>query len=732
MTSTLTLRNRAFAALPLCTLLIAAPCTAVAQRAEGAPTARVDSVIEQHHGVAVPDPYRYLEDVKRPETRAWMQAQSDATRKLLASIDGRNALAARIDEVTAAAGDRIVDVMRLPGERYYYLKRARGERQFRLVMREGLAGAERTLVDPEVQSKAQGVPHAVNFFKPSWDGRYVAFGLSAGGSEDATLYVLDLRSGKRVGEPIPRVQGSPVHWLADSRSFTITQLQAMRPGQVETDTFKNARVLWQRVGARVAAAKPVFGPTVTRSLGLDPLENGEVITVPGSPWMVARTTDTTVPEGNLFVAAVAQLGQAGVRWQRIATAADKITEIELRGNELYLLTYAGAPRSKLLALDLRQPELARATEVVPEPASGVLQGFQLKRTGLVTQWRQGTALVLREHAPGDRVGRVLPLPYAGAARLLGEPTPVDDAVMFSMSGWTRWQQIYLARDGVATPVAFGAEPSLPPLDLQVTDVEVPSHDGVKVPMTVLHKKGLALDGRNPVLVHGYGSYGFSMSAHYSADNLVWLERGGVLAFTNPRGSGVHGNEWHRAGFKTTKSNTWKDGIACVRWLIEQKYGSPATMAIKGTSAGGIFVGRAVTAAPELFAAAIFDVGTMDLVRSETSANGITNVSEFGSVKDAAEFRALLDMSTYHSVRDGTAYPAVMLVHGVNDPRVPVWESNKTAARLQAGSSSGRPVLLRLDMQAGHGMGSTVTQRNSATTDQYAFMLWQMGKLGRRD
>jgi prolyl oligopeptidase len=268
--------------------------------------------------------------------------------------------------------------------------------------------------------------------------------------------------------------------------------------------------------------------------------------------------------------------------------------------------------------------------------------------------------------------------------------------------------------------------------LQVTEVDVPSHDGVKVPMTVLHKKGLALDGRNPVLVHGYASYGFSIAAHYAPNNLVWLERGGVLAFTNPRGSGVHGDDWHRAGFKTTKSNTWKDGIACVRWLIEQRYGSPATMGIIGTSAGGIFVGRAVTAAPELFAAAIFDVGTLDAVRFEQSANGVTNVSEFGSVTDPTEFRALLEMSTYHAIADGVAYPAVLLVHGVNDPRVPVWESSKTAARLQAGSSSGKPVLLRLDMHAGHGMGSTVTQRNSATADQYAFLLWQMGKLGRRD
>jgi len=711
--------------------MLAAPGT-FAQRAPGAPAARIDTVIDQYHGVAVPDPYRYLEDLQRPEVQTWMREQSAATADLMASIDGRDALASRLTEVTAAAGDRIVDVMRLPGERYYYFKRARGERQFRLVMRQGLTGAEHTLVDPEVESRATGVPHAINYFSPSWDGRYVAFGISAGGSENATLHVLDVRSAQRVGEALPRVTERGVHWLPDSRSFTFNQLQALRPGQPETDFYKDSRVMWQQVGAPEAAAKPVFGRTVTRALALEPIDNGEVITVPGSPWMVARTTDTTVPEGNLFVAPLAQIGRPDLRWQRIATAADQITKVQLRGNELFLLSHAGAPRNKLLALDLRRPELARAVAVVPEPASGVLEGFQLRRKGLIAQLRQGTALVLRQHGPGDRSGRALPLPYPGAAWLIDEPAPVDDSVLFSMTGWTRWQQFYRVRHGVALAVAFGAEPVLPALDLQVTEVEVPSHDGVKVPMTVLHKRGLALDGSNPVLVHGYASYGMSMTAYYSPENLVWLERGGVLAYTNPRGSGVHGDDWHRAGFKTSKPNTWKDGIACVRWLIEHRYGSPATMAIMGTSAGGIFVGRAVTEAPELFAAAIFNVGSLDTVRAEQSANGATNMGEFGSTTNPDEFRALLEMSTYHAIRDGTPYPAVMLVHGVNDPRVPVWESSKTAARLQAATSSGRPVLLRLDSQAGHGMGSTVTQRISATADQYAFMLWQMGKMSKRD
>jgi prolyl oligopeptidase len=206
--------------------------------------------------------------------------------------------------------------------------------------------------------------------------------------------------------------------------------------------------------------------------------------------------------------------------------------------------------------------------------------------------------------------------------------------------------------------------------------------------------------------------------------VAWLERGGVMAYANVRGSGAFGDAWHRAGFKTTKPNTWKDGIASAKYLIEKGYASPKTMGALGGSAGGIFVGRMTTEAPELFSAAVFDVGMMDTIRSEESANGITNISEFGTVKDPVEFKALMEMSTYHQIKDGAAYPAVLFIHGLNDPRVDVWQSAKAAARLQAASSSGKPVLMRLDGQAGHGVGSTAKQQASKLADIYAFLLWQ--------
>jgi prolyl oligopeptidase len=276
-----------------------------------------------------------------------------------------------------------------------------------------------------------------------------------------------------------------------------------------------------------------------------------------------------------------------------------------------------------------------------------------------------------------------------------------------------------------TGILNGAVPPNTP-EIVVAEAMVPSHDGVKVPAVILHRKGLALDGSHPALLVGYGAYGLTINAGYDPRRLAWLERGGVLAYANVRGSGAYGDAWHRAGFKDTKPNTWKDGLAVAHHLVDQGYTAPGRLGIWGTSAGGVFVGRAVTTEPALFAAAIFDVGLMDSVRAELSANGATNTSEFGSMRNAQDLPAMLAMSTYHQIKDGTAYPAVMLVHGLNDPRVDVWHSAKAAARLQAASSSGRPILLRLDEQAGHGIGSTASQGDTKLADIYSFLLWQAG------
>ena len=393
---------------------------------------------------------------------------------------------------------------------------------------------------------------------------------------------------------------------------------------------------------------------------------------------------------------MAALGEAKIAWRPIATAADKITDVALRGDTLYLQSLAGAPRGRVLALALANPVLSEAKTIVAEPDDRRLTGFGLGRDAVYSEVQQGFASRVRRHPLEGGAGRDAAPGRAGSTFLSRMPRTRTTTHGWRRASWTEPPRIVAATaDGSVTDTRLlsGERPPGAP-EIEVSEVMVPSHDGALVPMAVLHRKGLVLDGSNPALLEGYGAYGLSYTNFFDPRSIAWLERGGVLAYANVRGSGALGDAWHRAGFKATKANTWKDGIACARWLIRERYTSAKTLGIWGGSAGGIFVGRAVTSEPELFAAAIFDVGMLDAVRSEESANGITNISEFGSWRNADEFKSLLEMSTYHQIRDRTPYPAVLLIHGLNDPRVDVWHSAKAAARLQAATSSGKPILLQ--------------------------------------
>jgi prolyl oligopeptidase len=712
-------------------LAVAASLAASPEASLAPPPAPSRPVNDMMHGVSVADPYRNLENVKNAETQAWLKAQGDYAAAELSRIVDRDAIAARVESLAKASGDTVRWVTRMPEERVYYLKRKAGGSQFKLMMRIGASGAERVLVDPELLSKASGVPHAINYFVPSWDGRTLAYGVSAGGSEDASLLLMDIASGKMIGKPIPRAQTGLVHWTPDSRSLSFNQIRQLPKGAPDTETFLDSTVFMVNLRSHAANAKPraLFGPLVNPALKLDRLDVAAVIFAPDSRYMIARTTDTTLPEGRLYVAPISDLKQKNVRWQAISGYSDKITQVALRGDNLYLRTYIGAPRGRVLALSLSQPlpVLAKASVAIAEPAEGALEHFAIGKDALYTELRQGFNVRVFRHAAGSATD-VAPN-VSGSTFITADPAHAYAAPWVSTSSWTAPTRL-LATTATGSTTDTGLMNSVLPEaapEVEVAEVLVPSHDGVKIPLAILYKKGLVLDASAPALLIGYGAYGHSLEARFDPRSIAWLERGGVLAYVNVRGSGAYGDAWYKAGFKATKANTWKDGVACARYLIDQRYTSAQSLGIWGTSAGGIFAGRAITSAPELFAAAILDVGVMDAIRAEESANGITNISEFGSYKNAAEFPALLEMSTYHQIKASTPYPAILFIHGINDPRVDVWHSAKAAAQFQTTTTSGKPVLLRLDGQAGHGVGSTAQQGYSKQADIYAFLLWQFGK-----
>ena len=698
------------------------------------PPAPVQVVTDTYFGTVIPDPYRWLEDLGSNEPRNWMKAAADHADATLAGIPGRDALLARIRELESAVTAQIGRVIRLPGDLYVYESRGAQDNQFKIVLRRGLAGAESVLVDPQALSKARGdVPLAVNFFSASPDGKYLAYGVSERGSEEVVLHLLETQSGRTVGEPITRADFGVARWAPDSRHFTFNRLREATADR--KDKYEGSAVWLVPVEGGMAKAREILGPG-TRSLAVRRGEVPTVLFTGDGRWLIGLLEDGVRREFRLAIAHADSLAEPEPAWSLRIDTPDNIVDFAYAQGTLYAATHQDAPRYKFIAAPIERFDVSTARVVVPA-SDRVLGPMVEARDALYYEARDGNAKQLWRlpYGPGAQPQKVaLPLAGSFSLRQRGGVWAAHsqlDGVLITLEGWTRAPQIYIvAADGKVTN--SGLQPMGrfdAPSDIETTEVLVTSHDGAKVPMSIIYKKGLKLDGRNPTLLQGYGAYGFIWEPRFVVDRLAWLEQGGVIGMANPRGSGVFGQPWYEAGKQATKPNTWRDMIACAEYLIAQAYASPATLAIEGVSAGGITSGRAATERPDLFAAVVLRVGVLDAVRAELEPNGPPNIPEFGSHKTESGFRALLAMSTYHHIEDGTQYPAVLLLHGVNDPRVAVWHSAKAAARFAAASASvkgGKPVLLRLDYDAGHGVGSTKQQRQREVADTYAFLLWQMG------
>lgn len=700
----------------------------------GPPAAAQRPVTDRHHGIAITDPYRWLEDLKNPDTQAWMKAQAGYADGVLGRIAGRDRLLARLEALDRQLGPVVGDVTRRPGDLWFYEKRGAGDNQYKLVMRRGLKGAEKTLVDPDLWQQRTGQPHALSYYSPSPSGRYVAYAVSAAGSEASTLHVLDTRDGKERIAPVDRVDYGGIYWQ-DDRHFFVNRLQEMKPDMPETAKYQKSAVYVVSID-RGLFPEPVFGPG-TPGVTLEPDHFAWVQPSADGRHLIARVFNGVQREIAVWLAPAARSGGRSPGWRRIVDFKDEVTLVAPHGGALYLLSQKGAPRGQLLRLDLARPDIAKAAVWLPQN-DRVLTGLAPAADGLYVEQRDGNVKrLLRRTWTGSRFYQEIALPVAGSFTLQAFEAPdlaYDPGlpgVVMVLQGWVKPRQVLVVdRAKGVRNTGLQPLPDLPGLEaLTATEVEVPSHDGAKVPLSIIHRRDLELDGSNPVFLNAYASYGMTIDPRFNALALAWLEAGGVLAYGNPRGSGARGEDWYRAGKGANKPNTWKDFIACGEWLVKQGWTSPRRLAISGGSAGGITVGLALTERPDLFAVALPDVGSLDMINGENTANGLSNIPEFGTIARPDEFRALLAMSSYHQVKDGTAYPAVLLTHGVNDPRVDVWNSTKMAARLQAANPGGKPVLLRLDYDGGHGVGATKRQQLAERADAYAFALWQMGVPG---
>jgi prolyl oligopeptidase len=714
---------------PRATALLCALTATVATAQTKPPVAPVKDITDTYFGVAVADPYRYMEDIKNPDVGAWMKAQADYTRRVLDQIPQRSVLLAEVQKYGDAAAARTRGTQ-VNGDHIYYYKRLASDNIPKLYVRKGIGGKERLLADPEAMKGPESQHYAIDWFSPSPDNKYIAYGLSLGGSEQSVLHVKDVATGKETGDLIDRANFGPPGWTSDNR-LLYNRLQKLAPDAPPAEKYVNSRVYLHPLGSDPEKDVAILGPGVAPGVTIDPASIPSAGTIPGSRHAVGVVANGVEREQTIYVATIESLAAGKPDWKKVVDPSDDVTDLTLIGDDLYLLSHKGASRFKVLKLDLKEPDLAKAGMVMP-PSESVVTGLAAAKDALYVRRMNGsTSDLLRVPYTAGAKPVAVKLPFDADIAALATDVRVP-GVIYEAGAWTRYGGFYSYDPRTSKVTDTGLQPQGPydNLDeLVATEVKVPSHDGTLVPLSIVHRKGLKLDGANPTILYGYGAYGISQTPSYGPTFLPWFRRGGILAVAHVRGGGEYGQDWYKGGYKGTKPNTWKDAIACAEWLIANKYTATPRLAILGGSAGGILVGRSITERPDLFGAAIDAVPVSDSLRMELSANGVPNIPEFGSVKTEEGFKALYAMSSYHHVKDGTAYPATLVTTGINDPRVDAWEAGKMAARLQAASTSGKPVLLRIDYDAGHGIGSTKKQAYEERADEFAFLFWQFGVKG---
>jgi len=689
-----------------------------------------NAVTDDYFGTKIIDSYRWMEaSPSNPQFISFLKEQNQVTQTALGRLAiPRAKLLARIQAFDASVA-ATADWTRA-GSRIFYRETPPDAADTVLRVRES-NGIVRTLLQPKDYESA-GKSATIDYFMPSNDGKYVAAGISLGGSGISTLYVIDVDAGKPLAETISNCQDGNPAWRSDGKSFFYFH-------HLTAELFENGRTLLHVLGTDPEHDAAVFGPGIQGSPDIPRAGWNWVTASPGSPYVIAFYSAGLSDRASAYVAKALDATGSDTSWKQILNRDDKLAggySLALVGTKLYILSIKESPNGGILVFDLDHLENQPVTLVPPSEA--VIDGIYGASDALYYSERDGVGNTLFR-LPYDHAitAEQIALPVQG-------PTFSFDAsadhpgILFGLDAWIVPPLAYQYDPATKGLNDTGLQPKSP-IDyskFEVREAQVPSTDGMNVPISILYKKGIILDGSHPTLFEGYGGYGIAIDPAFNPSTLPfltiyasifpWLERGGVFAVAHVRGGGEYGERWHLAGQKASKQHTVDDMIAAARCLIANKYTSPRHLAARGTSAGGIAVGNSIVQHPELFAAAIEIAGVTNTLRFQLTEAGAANIPEFGDVTRPDDFKSMYAVSAYHHINKGTKYPAVLALTGAKDPIVPPWMVGEFVARLQHATSSGKPVLLRVDFEAGHGTGSNRIQREEAAADQLAFLLWQMG------
>jgi prolyl oligopeptidase len=697
-----------------------------AQSISEPPAAPKRPVTDDYLGTKVTDDYRWLENWDDLGVKQWSAAENARTREYLDHLPSRSAVKDKLQKLIAASSDSYSNLQFRDGMLFASKYHPPQQQPVLVVMRSADDPASAKVIYDPNSSAARG-SLAVDFYVPSFAGKYVAAALSENGSEDSSAHILEVATGKEMPDVVPRVNfataGGSIAWKADNSGFYYTRYPQGKERPAEDANFYQ-QVYFHKLGTDPKQDTYVIGKEFPRiaEILLTSSEDGH--------WLLASVANG---DGGQFAHYV--MDSSG-KWTQITRFEDGIVSVKFGADDgLYLLSRKDYPRGQIWRLPPGQLNFAQAKLVVRQSSgSGSDESNHASIEYFVPA--PGHLYVVDIMGGPSRVrvfdeqSNSLPAPQLPKISAVDQIISIGggNALFFMATyleppAWYRFD----AASGKATRTALYRTSPVKFDDTEVVREFAISKDGTRVPVNIIRRKGINLDGSNPTILYGYGGYGISEKPFFAGYFArIWLDQGGVFAYVNLRGGAEYGEEWHQAGALTHKQNVFDDFLTAAQFMITQGYTSPAHLAIMGGSNGGLLMGAAFTQRPELFRAVVSYVGIYDMLRVELDPNGAFNVTEFGTVKDPDQFKALYAYSPYHHVKDGTAYPAILMFTGENDHRVNPMQSRKMIARLQATNSSGHPILLRTTSSAGHGIGTALDEQIEQDADFFSFLFDQLG------